>query len=300
MKSSILQTVVAICLTSLFFACEPPPPQEVPVVPKKQLAYELVKKDGIFAEKFDSKEKDQNRYNYNNNIFEIGNEYTYDYYHLDKNGKKQLWESTKGENYRADWKFVPYKADHPRAITQVSFTVIEGLEPFIKYTPDYNQTIVKISYLNHEGKPKLREEIGLIENEKNLWMHPPRTKFFSILEINPFPFIQAPYEVGTKFEWSLEVSETWGDKRWKTWSGTINNKQTYEITGKEKVKTGVGELDCFKVEAKANSSIGESGLVSYFHPDYGFVKLDYSNIDGSKTVLELKKKGRAKLEKKKK
>ncbi|WP_281432062.1 hypothetical protein [Chryseobacterium salipaludis] len=28
-------------------------------------------------------------------------------------------------------------------------------------------------------------------------------------------------------------------------------------------------------------------MIAYFNPQYGFVKLDYTNIDNSKTILEL-------------
>lgn len=40
-------------------------------------------------------------------------------------------------------------------------------------------------------------------------------------------------------------------------------------------------------ESTATSRIGSTQLTAYFHPGYGFVKVDYTNIDPSKTVLEL-------------
>jgi hypothetical protein len=43
------------------------------------------------------------------------------------------------------------------------------------------------------------------------------------------------------------------------------------------------------VKGKAKSRIGETELIAYFNPTYGFVKLDYKNIDGSRTVIELEK-----------
>lgn len=46
-------------------------------------------------------------------------------------------------------------------------------------------------------------------------------------------------------------------------------------------------FECYIIESKANSTIGEARHVAYFNPKYGFVKLDYTNMDGSKTNLKL-------------
>ncbi|MDW9379143.1 hypothetical protein [Chryseobacterium sp. JV558] len=48
-------------------------------------------------------------------------------------------------------------------------------------------------------------------------------------------------------------------------------------------------LECYIVHAIANSRIGKTELISYFNPKFGFVKLEYTNIDNTKTVLELEK-----------
>ena len=118
-------------------------------------------------------------------------------------------------------------------------------------------------------------------------MHPPRDRFFRILEINPFPFIQAPYEIGNTWDWSLKIGSSWGDKRWKVWENSIENVYQYEIIDKKNVTTKIGELECYVIEAVAKSEIGATYLTSYFNMDKGFVKLEYTNIDATKTVLEL-------------
>lgn len=56
---------------------------------------------------------------------------------------------------------------------------------------------------------------------------------------------------------------------------------------KVKITTKLGKLKCFVIESEASSELGTTRLVAYFHPKYGFVKLDYTNIDGSKTILTL-------------
>ncbi|MFP3577738.1 hypothetical protein, partial [Brevibacillus sp. SIMBA_040] len=58
---------------------------------------------------------------------------------------------------------------------------------------------------------------------------------------------------------------------------------------KKNISTKLGNLECFIINAKAKSRIGETELLSYFNPVFGFVRLEYKNIDGSKTILELEK-----------
>ena len=41
------------------------------------------------------------------------------------------------------------------------------------------------------------------------------------------------------------------------------------------------------MESNAKSALGLTRLVAYYHNDFGFVRLDYTNIDESKLTLEL-------------
>ena len=62
------------------------------------------------------------------------------------------------------------------------------------FIPDYNQTVLSYKIGND-----LRSFMsGVVENEKNVWIHPPRDEYFKILEINPFPFIKDLTKIGTK------------------------------------------------------------------------------------------------------
>jgi hypothetical protein len=110
------------------------------------------------------------------------------------------------------------------------------------------------------------------------------------LEINPFPFIQKPYLKGNKWYWSLEIGSYWSDYRWKEWNGMIENKYTYEIVDTNSIiHTPLGELNCYKIDSYAESELGKTCLTSYFNETYGFVRLDYINIDGSILNIELYK-----------
>ena len=250
--------------------------------------YELILEDGIMVEKFDSTNVNQNRFTENNTTFTEGAAFTYTFEHLTSTQDTVYFTWLEDTNdYRFAWKFVPVDSLDENTIKQVKITVKPGLEPMITHIPDYNQTIIQYDYLTETGKAPFVGSSGVIENEANIWMHPPRDKYFRILELNPFPFIKAPYEIGTTWDWTLTIGSGWADERWHVWEGQIENQYVYTITEKKKIKTGVGQLECFVIESVATSRIGQTKLISFFHPEYGFVRLEYTNIDGSKTNLEL-------------
>ena len=242
--------------------------------------YELIADDdGILVEKFDdSTVVDENRYNHNNIVYKVGNSFKYKFEHITANNEKKFFKIIADNS---GWEFVSKEDENQSTIKSVIMEVADG-NPLAKYIPDYNQTA--LIYRLIEGS---YSTTGAIENEGNTWIHPPREKYFEILELNPFPYIKAPYEIGNKWSWNLKIGDNWADGRWKLWQGQIENEYEYEITDKQTLKTDIGEIECFVIESNAKSRIGETKLTAYFNSEYGFVKLDYTNIDGSKTNLEL-------------
>jgi len=256
--------------------------------------YVLIEDGGIYAEQFDSTNTSENRFTANNITYLEGNTWTFDYYYENLEGKQFKFEEWEGaseldwQERSNAWSFIPIDQLTERTIDVVELMVRPGLQPMIQNIPDYNQSIIAYDYPQVNGDKNFNSYTGVIENEKNVWMHPPRDRFFRILELNPFPFIMAPYEVGTKWDWSLKIGSSWGDKRWKLWDERIENIYHYEIVDKRVIETPVGSLECYVIESKANSEIGQTHLTSYFNIEKGFVKLDYINIDSTKTYLEIK------------
>ncbi|MBK9017420.1 MAG: hypothetical protein IPM82_27115 [Saprospiraceae bacterium] len=133
------------------------------------------------------------------------------------------------------------------------------------------------------------EKSGIIENKLNVWLHPPRSNQFRMTEVNPFPYIKSPYEVGNKWTWELAIGDQWSSRMWREWNGNILNRYFYAITGKEIIGSAFGKILCYVVKSSAQSEIGETSLTAYFNETYGFVKLFYTNIDGSELVMNLVK-----------
>ena len=191
----------------------------------------VIDEDGITVEKTDSAKQYDEVYNANNVIYTVGKKFTYSYYYQNSRGEKFLIKRGKAALQPAghstyDWEFVnPEKKDN-ETVNHLILKPSSG-NPFKKYFPDYNQTAISYEYLMNNGQSLTNETTGAIENEMNVWIHPPRNNFFRILELNPFPYIKAPYKIGTKWKWKLKIGDSWSDKRWKEWKGEIENIYDY-------------------------------------------------------------------------
>jgi hypothetical protein len=240
----------------------------------------------IYVEKFPVANTNPDRYSLDNKVYTINRKFVFDYYILRKGDTVKIKcpkIGTPDGDFQRDWQFIPKTTVDPDKIETISITVLPGIT-------NTNQTGLKYEYQYHPEVmfDTFSSRSGVIENEVNTWMHPHRDKYFMILELNPFPYIQQPFKKGTRWTWELQIGDHWRDERWKMWNGTITNSYDYVITGRQNLKTPVGDLDCWVVESTATSSIGSTGLTAFYNENLGFVKLDYRNVDQSKTVITIK------------
>ncbi len=252
--------------------------------------YKMVEDNGVFVEQYPPYNTQDNRFTEDNITYTAGVTFTYSYRFLDRNGKEYLHRNVESDELEASkaWELVPLAAADASAVQSVQMTVLYGLQELDLMKPGYNRTVVQYDYLTAEGNTNYSEVTGIVENAKNIWVNPPRSKQFRILELNPVPFIQAPYAVGNKWTWSKQIGSFWSDTRWAEWENTLTNSYQYEITDVKTVATSFGELECYEITAKAQNQLGNTALVALFNPDFGFVQMDYTNIDGSKIQMELK------------
>jgi hypothetical protein len=227
----------------------------------------------IYVENIDSTNTDKDRYDHDNLIYTHHAVFRYTYTHHSPDGEAlYFW------GIGHDWELVPASIQHSNAIREVVFEITPNT-----YYTDYDQTRVLYKYPPETSF----SQSGVIENKLNIWLHPPRDGLFRILELNPFPYIKQPFTKGNNWTWTLGIGSHWGDARWREWDGRITNTYAYEIVDERILETTLGSLYCYKIAATASSELGSTALLAYFNEKHGFVKLDYTNIDGSKTVLEL-------------
>ena len=198
-----------------------------------------------------------------------------------------------GTEWIFDYQFIPAqdKPAEKNAINANDLNEIKNVVITVVKTSEHLKTMLgdnpPVLSFEHKCPPQiLTHESAIIENDEEVWVHPPRDFFFKILQINPYPYIKKPFKKGLKWTWELKIGGRWGDKRWKEWTGNITNIASYEIVGDTLLPTKAGKIKCYIVQSSAKSEIGTTYLTSYFNPIFGFVKLDYTNIDGSKIILD--------------
>lgn len=243
-------------------------------------AQELIYENGIYSEKPNNKDTSNLRYTIDNKIYTHNRTINYDYYfQLENDTTKYKFRTNEESKYSLCSK---YDCD-AEIIDKIKLEVNDRLFLF-DFDSTYNQTVISYYYLSNYNNILSKESTGIIENNKNLWIHPPRNFDFKILEINPFPFISFEED---DWSWSLEIGDLWSSQKWKTWEGIINVSYKYKNVGKTNIMTKLGEIECIVTESEAISTIGSTFLKSFYNEKYGFVKLEYTNIDNSKLIYEI-------------
>jgi hypothetical protein len=176
---------------------------------KAELKYKI-NEDGLYIECIE--DTATNRYTIDNHIYKADNKYLITYKYIKNDTVKYFKYVDTGL-----WDFVPVDSIESRKVVSFLYlTVLPDNKGFLELDSNYNQTVIQYSYFsNHNPNQWIYlAKTGLIENPKNLWLHPPRQGLFQILEFNPFPYIQFPCEKKQKWTWKLEVADHWLDKRW--------------------------------------------------------------------------------------
>jgi hypothetical protein len=269
---------------------------------------ELELDDGIYSEKVIRNDTNKHRYTKDNISYKLGRILIYDYYYEDRTGLKYKFIRTENYSEENPLHLIPVNNIHDSTIDKIRIEVSDHFEIYEKFDTTYTQTIFDYSYLDRKGKMKdtlceyfkkktkasnlecMDEGTGVIDNKMNLWMHPPRTYTYKILELCPFPF-QYLDESVKKWGWNLQVGGFYLDPRWINQKEKIQINYEYLRAKDEIITTPFGNLSCKVTNGTAKSDL-EKGMLrtylkSYYHPNYGFVKLEYTTINGSRIVMDL-------------
>jgi len=223
-----------------------------------------------------------NSNNLDNTIYKSGLKFIYSIHFFKDN--KEYFLKLKG--LRRESVFVQNKDidDDTVVINKFILTVFKGTYKSILQ----DQTIIKYDYY-YDDCPigALSELSGIIEDERMIFLHPPRTSSgFSFFEVTPFPRVYFPLALNKEWTSNLHVQDNMRQDL-KISESQIHNK--YQIVGKEQIKLKtMGVMDCFVIHCKslANGKI-VSSCKYYFNEKFGFVKLDI-DYRGRKIMVELK------------
>lgn len=232
-----------------------------------------------FSQQYDTVVIEDENIDENNEIYQPGNVFVYDY-EIVQNGKIFKLKKNNGMFANADFELVAIGAD------SIGVDKIHLIVKAVEDSERTNENQTQISYLQSPSFPNIAST-GAVENDRNVWIHPIRDGFFNSLETAPFPFVQKPLKIGKEWTDQMQIGQGWGNKMWGQWEGQLLETYNYKIIGKEKLKTKIGEIDCFVIESTAKSKIGETKLKSYFSEKYGFVRLEYDLLNDLKVNMWL-------------
>lgn len=134
------------------------------------------------------------------------------------------------------------------------------------------------------------KETGVAETPDRIFLHPPRENEYAILEFSPFPIVHFPLSVGKEWIWSLEIGSHWAKMAGiKNMNNSYTFKHSYKVTKDTAILFNGGKVNCFAIEANCRSHYGNSRLITYFNNDFGFVKMDYLNMDNSRFIFSLER-----------
>lgn len=272
-------------------------------------AQELVLDDGIYVEKPDYTNKEKHRYSRDNISYKLNRRFIFDYYYVDGAGvKKKFLLSNNEGSVGNPLNLASGLQPTDSTIDKIKLAITDSVETFPNYDSTYTQTVVSYSYIvknsqasdthcacYEKKKTPARSFLcsgvstGTIDNYKNLWIHPPRQFTFRILQFNPFPFYYRD-EAVKHWSWTVEVGGVYLDPRWVNTRENIKMTFDYVRQKDEIVHCPFGKIKCKVTQAvgtPSNNAFPKTYLKSYYHPVYGFVRLEYTNINGSKMVIQL-------------
>ena len=216
-----------------------------------------------------------------NETFKIGSRFSYDYK-----------VSSKGISGKVLLSKIDSKKWKIGTSEEVQSIIIENIILRIVKRGLFNRTNffqTQITYeYNTDTSIPLIEETGLIESKNNIWIHPPRSYFFRILQLAPFPYLKFSSDKNDS-EWTDEIviGNHWSDQQWATWEGDLILKLEYQIKGKDEIKTAFGKLEVYRVHAKSSSDIGISSLDFIFNRKYGVIQMNYNILDKYEIQFDL-------------
>ncbi len=189
----------------------------------------------------------------------------------DTEGQYEVLSKYNDDNviYKTNSEFV-YQVDIKSPLNDTSYFIV------LKVIPGSLFDQSKIKYKYYSNKNQLEKDschfwelTGLIENNKLIWLHPPRSKMKE-LELSAFPEIQKNEGI---------IKKTWKSKihTGSDWEKYKNTSIT-SIYNYEKDTTLIfnsNKYDCSRIKAISTSKFGLVTTMYYFSNKIGFLNLNY-------------------------
>lgn len=134
-----------------------------------------------------------------------------------------------------------------------------------------------------KGEWNIKSNVGAIENEEEVWIHPKRSDHFDYTGVAPFPHVVKE---------KLLVDSTWYTKMWfsvNSFSGI--SEVTYSVKERKNYSYKNLNIDsCWQINSVGiHSELGKNYHDFLYHPQHGFVEMKYTFYDGTKIEFYMHK-----------
>ena len=229
----------------------------------------------------------EERYNKDNKIYRVGRSFYFNFQYKDKSGKI-LWAKVKSYTNFDDFDIVSKASPSKNCITGFRAVVQPGRKPFSNLNNDFNKSVLAYEYLLPNGVFDQVALIPMVENPKNIWIVPPRNFLLKVLELSPYPYVKFPLDTIKKWYYRKTVSDKWGDERWMQWKGPTEARYTYYNKGRRLANHPyLGEISVYYIRGIGSIKGKTSSVDFYFNEEYGFVQMNYLNVDSSRISIVL-------------
>ena len=232
---------------------------------------------------------DPNRFNADNTLYPIGKSYYYEVQYRDKEGRER-WIEVLDWNALDDWRWVEGSKPVAMSPTGVRMVVQSSPNSFNQAFPDAKVSVAAYEYLTDQGPIQQVELVALVENARNIYLTPPRSFHFKVLEFSPYPYVKFPLDSIRKWADRRLIAHSFSDTALIAWpKGLLVGRFTYYNRGKVLLNTQhMGKLRCHWIRGIGAYGTGHTCSADfYFHPKYGFVRMRFLNVDSSSTAFEL-------------
>ncbi|MDD5529364.1 MAG: hypothetical protein PHX21_04965 [bacterium] len=148
----------------------------------------------------------------------------------------------------------------------------------------------------------LNEERPIEEDDYGIVVYPPTKQDFQFTKIATFPqfiyYISGPFvDTIDGEEWvvrqrgmSSGFSYKKGDKEIISIKEGTPRIEYYKPSGQKDISTPAGEFkNCWQIDTKGRISTEIYKTIYYFHPEYGFVRWEYTKPDSTQVIFVLEK-----------
>jgi hypothetical protein len=132
------------------------------------------------------------------------------------------------------------------------------------------QAFIEYHYLNANNFEIDWEGTGIIEDNSEVWVHPPRRNYFYVNQWTPFPNIRFQIIEGS------------------SWESTNPYKTSYRVSERYETTLSNEKCKCWKISASGFNKKETEYLFSDYCEKFGFVHFRFEGLDRKQIIINLR------------